>query len=106
MSCGIPDFRSESGIYNNLDIAKLGVGEAQEVFSIQVGARVGTSNCYGISNSLTFECQKPQLPQTFNDDPSIFYKCAANLFDNYNPSDTHRFMKWLEDEGRLLRIYT
>ncbi|EJK73896.1 hypothetical protein THAOC_04461 [Thalassiosira oceanica] len=72
------DFRSATGIYNNLDIAELGVGEAQEVFSIE----------------------------TFNDDPSIFYKCASNLFRTYEPSDTHRFVKWLEDEGRLLRIYT
>jgi len=78
VSCGIPDFRSATGIYNNLDIAELGVGEAQEVFSIE----------------------------TFNDDPSIFYKCASNLFRTYEPSDTHRFVKWLEDEGRLLRIYT
>ena len=54
------------------------MGEAQEVFSIE----------------------------TFNDDPSIFYKCAMRLFGTFEPSETHRFVKWLEDEGKLLRIYT
>ncbi|ANB12599.1 histone deacetylase HST1 [Sugiyamaella lignohabitans] len=76
-SLGIPDFRSESGLYNKL--AFLGLNDPQEVFDIAL----------------------------FREDPSIFYSVAKDILPETSKfSPTHAFIKLLQDKGILLRNYT
>ncbi|KTW25802.1 hypothetical protein T552_03415 [Pneumocystis carinii B80] len=80
-SLGIPDFRSDTGIYSILE--KYGLSEPQEVFDIEV----------------------------FREDPSVFYSFASELFPpekfkNLFYSPTHAFIKLLQDKGKLLVQYT
>lgn len=76
-SLGIPDFRSESGLYSKL--AHLGLSDPQEVFDIDI----------------------------FRDDPSIFYSMAKDVLpETERFSPTHAFIKLLQDRGILLRNYT
>ncbi|QSL66245.1 hypothetical protein MERGE_000620 [Pneumocystis wakefieldiae] len=80
-SLGIPDFRSDTGIYSTLE--KCGLSEPQEVFDINV----------------------------FREDPSIFYSFASELFPpekfkNLFYSPTHAFIKLLQDKEKLLAQYT
>ncbi|KAI8808706.1 DHS-like NAD/FAD-binding domain-containing protein, partial [Cladochytrium replicatum] len=76
--CGIPDFRSENGIY-----AKLGdrfdLNDPQHMFDIEF----------------------------FRDQPDIFYSFAREIYPSkYNPSPSHYFIKVLEQKGKLLHNYT
>ncbi|OIW25159.1 SIR2-domain-containing protein [Coniochaeta ligniaria NRRL 30616] len=77
-SLGIPDFRSKgTGLYSKLE--HLGLSDPQEVFDIRV----------------------------FNDDPSIFYTIAKDILpsqDRFSP--THRFIRLLQDKGKLLTNYS
>ncbi|KAG4303857.1 hypothetical protein PORY_002745 [Pneumocystis oryctolagi] len=79
-SLGIPDFRSDTGIYSKLE--QYGLSDPQEVFDIDV----------------------------FKEDPSIFYSFMMDLFplekfkNIYSP--THAFIKLLQDKGKLLTQYT
>lgn len=80
-SLGIPDFRSDTGIYSILE--KYGLSDPQEMFDIDV----------------------------FREDPSIFYSFVAELlppdgFKNLLYSPTHAFIKLLQDKGKLLTQYT
>lgn len=76
-SLGIPDFRSESGLYNKL--AHLGLSDPQEVFDISL----------------------------FREDPSIFYSVAKDVLPSTEKfSPTHAFIKLLQDRGILMRNYT
>ncbi|OAD74999.1 hypothetical protein PHYBLDRAFT_98431, partial [Phycomyces blakesleeanus NRRL 1555(-)] len=77
VSCGIPDFRSETGIYARLQEYEL--EDPQQMFDIQY----------------------------FRDSPEIFYSFAKELYpSNYEPSPSHLFVKMVEDRGKLLRNYT
>lgn len=76
-SLGIPDFRSSEGFYSKM--ASLGLDDPQEVFDIRV----------------------------FHDNPIIFYSIAHMILP---PKDVkaplHKFLKLLQDKGKLLRNYT
>lgn len=77
VSCGIPDFRSETGIYSRLQEYQL--DDPQQMFDIEY----------------------------FRDSPEIFYSFAKELYpSNYVPSPSHQFVKLVEDQGKLLRNYT
>lgn len=76
-SLGIPDFRSSKGFYSR--ISNLGLSDPQEVFDLDI----------------------------FRSDPGIFYLIAHMILppDNvYAP--LHRFIRLLQDKGKLLRNYT
>lgn len=76
-SLGIPDFRSSQGFYSQ--ISNLGLSDPQEVFDLEI----------------------------FHSDPSIFYSIAHMILppDNiYAP--LHKFIKLLQDKGKLLRNYS
>ncbi|WPK23868.1 hypothetical protein PUMCH_001118 [Australozyma saopauloensis] len=76
-SLGIPDFRSSRGFYSRL--SNLGLSDPQEVFDLDI----------------------------FRSDPSIFYSIAHMILppDNvYAP--LHKFIRLLQDKGKLLRNYT
>lgn len=76
-SLGIPDFRSSKGFYSR--ISNLGLSDPQEVFDLEI----------------------------FHTDPGIFYSIAHMILppDNvYAP--LHKFIKLLQDKGKLLRNYT
>ena len=89
VSCGVPDFRSENGIYS---MAKdlhhcAALPDPQAIFDIEY----------------------------FRDDPRPFYQLAKKILfkdrtsetcASRQPSPTHRFIAALETSGRLLRCYT
>ncbi|CAM0142160.1 unnamed protein product [Umbelopsis sp. WA50703] len=77
VSCGIPDFRSETGIYARLDEFEL--DDPQQMFDIHY----------------------------FRENPQIFYSFAREIYpSNFQPSPSHMFVKLLEDKDVLLRNYT
>jgi NAD+-dependent protein deacetylase SIR2 len=76
-SLGIPDFRSAGGIYDRLE--KYNLSDPQEMFDIEL----------------------------FRSDPSIFYDFARELIpDIKGYTATHAFLRLLQDQERLLRIYS
>ncbi|ODQ50354.1 SIR2-domain-containing protein [Saitoella complicata NRRL Y-17804] len=78
-SLGIPDFRSDTGIYAKL--AECGLNDPQEMFDIDV----------------------------FRSDPSIFYSFARLILPPSSSSrftPTHAFIRLLQDKGKLLTNYT
>lgn len=81
VSCGVPDFRSENGLYALAQRLGLELNDPQELFDI---------HC-------------------FDDDEGVnFYKFAHVLWPRpgIQPSPTHRFLSALDRAGRLLRVYT
>eukprot|EP00736_Rhodelphis_marinus_P001387 Rmarinus@m.25883 len=77
VSCGIPDFRSENGLYSMMD--EYSLPEPQMMFDIEY----------------------------FRIDPNPFFKFAKKIYPgNYFPSKAHRFIRALKDKGKLLRNYT
>ncbi|CAG8451721.1 3525_t:CDS:10 [Ambispora leptoticha] len=77
VSCGIPDFRSENGIYSRL--SEFDLDDPQDMFDINY----------------------------FKDCPEVFYSFAKEIFpSNFKPSTSHCFVKLLEEKGKLLRNYT
>ncbi|KAG0234870.1 NAD-dependent histone deacetylase sir2 [Actinomortierella wolfii] len=77
VSCGIPDFRSEDGIYSRLSEFQL--DDPQQMFDLEF----------------------------FKERPEIFYSFAREIFpSNFTPSPSHYFIKLLEERGTLLRNYT
>ncbi|PVU98691.1 hypothetical protein BB559_001358 [Furculomyces boomerangus] len=78
VSCGIPDFRSPQGIYQQL-AKDFGLDDPQQMFDIDY----------------------------FMESPDLFYSFAKQLYpDNFQPSPSHAFIKLLEDKSKLLRNYT
>ncbi|KAF7623480.1 Deacetylase sirtuin-type domain-containing protein [Meloidogyne graminicola] len=79
VSCGIPDFRSEKGIYARLKDDFPELPDPHSMFDIDF----------------------------FRQNPSPFYAFAKEIFPGqFRPSISHKFIKFLEDEGKLLRNYT
>lgn len=79
VSCGIPDFRSNDGIYSRLAKDFPGLPDPQAMFDINYFAK----------------------------DPRPFYKFAREIYPGqFKPSPCHRFIKMLEKKGKLLRNYT
>lgn len=77
VSCGIPDFRSENGIYSRL--SEFDLDDPQDMFDINY----------------------------FRDCPEVFYSFAKEIYpSNFVPSPSHYFVKLLEEKGKLLRNYT
>jgi NAD-dependent histone deacetylase SIR2 len=88
-SCGIPDFRSDTGIYSML--ADYGLDDPQV-----------PSPC----RPLTHEQEMFDI-EVFRDNPEIFYSFARKILPatrNYSP--THSFLRLLQDKAKLLRVYT
>ena len=78
VSCGVPDFRSENGLYARIR-EKYHLLDPQRLFSIQY----------------------------FRMNPEPFFSFAKELWPGvFQPSRTHYFIKMLEIQGKLLRNYT
>ena len=79
-SCGIPDFRSEGGLYGLVQRLGLALGDPQELFDIEA----------------------------FDADPQPFYTAAAHIWPAAGtlPSPTHRFIAALAKKRKLLRVYS
>jgi len=76
-AAGVPDFRSDEGIYQRLE--KLNLPEPESVFDITY----------------------------FRKDPAPFYSLAQELSSfNHKPTFAHRLIKLLDDKGLLQRLYT
>ncbi|KAH9857242.1 DHS-like NAD/FAD-binding domain-containing protein [Lenzites betulinus] len=80
VSCGIPDFRSRNGLYASLqENGEYDLDDPQQMFDIQY----------------------------FRENPAVFYSFASKIYpSNFIPSPCHRFIKLIEDKGKLLRNYT
>jgi len=80
VSCGIPDFRSPQGLYARLQAeGKYELDDPQQMFDIEY----------------------------FKLYPEVFYSFASQIYpSNVVASPCHRFVKLLEDRGKLLRNYT
>lgn len=78
VSCGIPDFRSEHGLYAAIR-DRFALPEPECMFDIEY----------------------------FRDDPAPFFMLAKELFPGrFQPSPSHHFIRALEQGGQLLRNYT
>lgn len=80
VSCGIPDFRSRNGLYASLKAnGQYDLDDPQQMFDIHY----------------------------FKEHPAVFYSFASQIYpSNFIPSPCHRFIKLIEDKGKLLRNYT
>ncbi|KAL1742129.1 DHS-like NAD/FAD-binding domain-containing protein [Schizophyllum fasciatum] len=80
VSCGIPDFRSSTGLYANLkERGEYELDDPQEMFDIHY----------------------------FRENPAVFYSFAHEIYPSkFVPSPCHRFIKLIEDKDKLLRNYT
>ncbi|KAL3943985.1 MAG: hypothetical protein SGBAC_001938 [Bacillariaceae sp.] len=84
VSCGIPDFRSSSGLYATLDTEELNLSCPEDLFD----------------------------KEFFLQDPSPFYKFARTLYfplggdKRVEPSDSHKLLAVLEQNRMLLRVYS
>ncbi|BGP33143.1 NAD-dependent histone deacetylase sir2 [Rhodotorula toruloides] len=80
-SCGIPDFRSPTGLYARLreQNSLWELDDPQDMFDLAY----------------------------FKRNPNVFYSFAKEIYpSNFVPSPCHRFVRLLEMEGKLLRNYT
>ncbi|GFT91371.1 NAD-dependent protein deacetylase sirtuin-1 [Nephila pilipes] len=79
VSCGIPDFRSRNGIYARLSKDYPDLPDPQAMFDINY----------------------------FRRDPRPFFKFAKEIYPGqFQPSPSHRFIRLLEKQGKLLRNYS
>ncbi|OQS01272.1 hypothetical protein ACHHYP_01479 [Achlya hypogyna] len=79
VSCGIPDFRSENGIYTIIQKMGLDLPEPESLFDIDY----------------------------FRTNPYPFFHFAMDFFKgSYLPSRTHKFLRELHDANKLLRVYS
>ncbi len=80
VSCGIPDFRSAGGIYDIARTSDLGLDSPEDLFHLE----------------------------SFKDNPRPFFKFFSSLLfpGTHEPSRGHRFLRALEERGKLLRVYT
>lgn len=79
VSCGIPDFRSEKGLYATIGERWPDLDDPQLLFDIEY----------------------------FRHNPVPFFELAREIFpSHFKPSLTHKFIKHLEDRDVLMRNYT
>ena len=80
VSCGIPDFRSPSGLYANLSCSSLGLTCPEDLFDLNF----------------------------FNEDPSPFYKFSKELYvgEEVRPSKGHEWIRGLEEKGKVRCLFT
>jgi len=82
VSCGIPDFRSQDGLYATLNCEEFGVVVAEDLFDYEF----------------------------FKENPHPFYKFAREFFfssaSSVQPSFSHLFLAMLQEKNQLLRVYT
>ncbi|ETV69722.1 hypothetical protein, variant 2 [Aphanomyces astaci] len=80
VSCGIPDFRSKDGIYAMVKDMALDLPDPESLFDMDF----------------------------FRSNPIPFYRFAAAFFNgkSFTPSLTHRFLRRLQDQHQLLRVYS
>ena len=79
VSCGIPDFRSENGLYARLRRDFPSLPDPQAMFDMNF----------------------------FRQDPRPFFKFAREIYPGqFEPSASHRFIRGLEQRDQLLRNYT
>lgn len=82
VSCGIPDFRSQDGLYETLNCEEFGVVVAEDLFDYEF----------------------------FKENPHPFYKFAREFFfstvASVQPSFSHLFLAMLQEKNQLLRVYT
>jgi NAD-dependent histone deacetylase SIR2 len=80
VSAGIPDFRSPTGLYANLDCESMGMSCPEDLFDLSF----------------------------FTEEPSVFWGWSKAIYDTENivPTKGHTFLKYLEDNNKLLRVYT
>ncbi|KAJ6216180.1 hypothetical protein RDWZM_007337 [Blomia tropicalis] len=79
VSCGIPDFRSRNGIYARLSKDFPDLPDPQSMFDIHY----------------------------FKRNPYPFFKFAKEIYPGqFSPSPSHKFIKYFERKGRLLRNYS
>jgi Sir2 family len=75
----LPDFRSENGIYQLVQMLDLDLDYPEDLFDLEA----------------------------FQNNPAPFFKFARALYPGeHAPSPTHKFLKLLEDNGKLQRVYT
>ncbi|KAH9074869.1 SIR2-domain-containing protein [Lactarius deliciosus] len=80
VSCGIPDFRSRNGLYATL--------KEKEEYDLDDPQQMLFDISY------------------FKENPSVFYSFARQIYpSNFTPSPCHRFLKLIEDNGKV-RNYT
>jgi len=79
-SCGIPDFRSPTGLYARLQLENnYDLDDPQDMFDLAY----------------------------FKEKPYVFYSFAKEIYPSaFVPSPSHRFVRLLEQEGKLLRNYS
>ncbi|KPV74541.1 uncharacterized protein RHOBADRAFT_54347 [Rhodotorula graminis WP1] len=79
-SCGIPDFRSPTGLYARLQLENnYELDDPQDMFDLAY----------------------------FKQKPHVFYSFAKEIYPSaFVPSPSHRFVRLLEKEDKLLRNYT
>ena len=79
VSCGIPDFRSRDGVYARLHVDFPDLPDPAAMFDIFY----------------------------FEHDPRPFFKFAKEIYPGqFKPSLSHKFIKKIEEHGKLLRNYT
>merc|ERR1711991_814346 len=80
VSCGIPDFRSTTGLYNTLDCDSVGIPSAELLFDFEF----------------------------FKIDPLPFYRFAPMLLPKPvpKPSISHMFIHEIDKSKKLLKNYT
>lgn len=77
VSCGIPDFRSSTGIYSRMD--EFNLDEPQQMFDLDF----------------------------FKENPEPFYTFAKEIYpDKKMPSKSHEFIRTLQDKNKLLRNFS
>ena len=100
VSCGIPDFRSQDGLYNTLNY-QVRSSHENTIISQQSHASFDDQELGLSSPEDLFDIE------TFRDDPRPFFRFARNLYPGkIEQSPSHNFLAWLDRNNKLLRVYT
>ncbi|KAK0218236.1 DHS-like NAD/FAD-binding domain-containing protein [Armillaria fumosa] len=113
VSCGIPDFRSRNGLYASLGEYKL--DDPQQMFDIKyfrefpngVDIRVLFLRTQVVLNVFKFFILLLGLSIVLIHEDLLTRVFHSQIYPaNFVPSPCHRFIKLIEDKGKLLRNYT
>ncbi|KAI6124877.1 SIR2-domain-containing protein [Pisolithus croceorrhizus] len=98
VSCGIPDFRSRNGLYATLKAnGQYDLDDPQQMFDIHYFKE------HPAGKEILFEIDVISPSHT----DVRGYSFASQIYpSNFTPSPCHRFIKLIEDKGKLLRNYT